>query len=252
MAELWERQPGESPPAWEAWVLYRDHPPGNRSHRGVARQLRKSASLVARWSSKFEWVVRARGWDNAQDQVRVTAQQQVIAQVASQQAEEREATRENTLQEVSRLAFSTLTEAVSWDREGMNLKDSAELSPEAAASVQSVSVRYDRDGRPIQSIKLHEKMGALDRLGQHFKLWGKDENPTDAGEFFLAFLRDLKNGKIDAALRERGFLPPLEETVETEVVPVAGTQPKFAPVEASEAEEAEEKKSRFKLAEGDE
>jgi len=103
---------------------------------------------------------------------------------------------------------------------------------------------------------MHDKMGAIDRLGQHFKLWGKDDNPTDAGEFFLAFLRDLKNGKIDAALRERGFLPPLDETIETEAVPVAGSQPKFKPVAVEdEAEDegvmVEETKPRFRLAESD-
>jgi len=249
MSNPWERQEKESTPAWQAWLTYRDLPASSRSIREVGQILGKSWKLVGRWSSRWQWVERLRRWDSAGEKTRFDAQQKAIARAAEKKAEELEVTRERTLDETASLAFSSLTEAASWNSQGLDLKDSETLSPEAAAAVQSVSVRYDKDGRPIQSIKMHEKMGALDKLGQHFKLWGKDDNPTDAGEFFLAFLRDLKNGKIDAALRERGFLPPEDEAVEVEAVPVAGSQPKFAPVEASEGEDegADTQKPKFAL-----
>ncbi|MCU1612630.1 MAG: hypothetical protein JWO98_170 [Frankiales bacterium] len=65
MSPIWERQPEESTPAWEAFAVYRDHP--DRSLVAVARELGKSASLVARWSARWSWVQRAAAWDAEAD-----------------------------------------------------------------------------------------------------------------------------------------------------------------------------------------
>lgn len=47
--DLWERQPGESAQAYEAFAIYRDMG-SNRSLRVVAEQLSKSDTLIKRWS----------------------------------------------------------------------------------------------------------------------------------------------------------------------------------------------------------
>jgi hypothetical protein len=66
-AELpWDRQPGESIPAFEAFRAYREAGEA-RSLRQVARELRKSPSLIFRWSSSHAWVARALAWDIDQD-----------------------------------------------------------------------------------------------------------------------------------------------------------------------------------------
>ena len=62
-AEPWERQPGESPKAFAAFSVYRDAGP-ERSVRAVSRELAKSIPLIKRWSSNWDWVERARAWDN--------------------------------------------------------------------------------------------------------------------------------------------------------------------------------------------
>lgn len=60
--QSWERQEKESGPAYEAFAVYRSL--GNRrSLDAVAQQLSKSRPLIARWSSKWGWVERARDWD---------------------------------------------------------------------------------------------------------------------------------------------------------------------------------------------
>ena len=58
----WDRQPGESAPAFEAFCEYRNAGP-RRSLRQVAVRLGKSSSLIYRWSSAHGWVRRAREWD---------------------------------------------------------------------------------------------------------------------------------------------------------------------------------------------
>lgn len=59
----WERQPGESAPAYEAFEIYRDLPPGTRSGARVVQELGKSKSLIDRWSSEHDWVERVQEYD---------------------------------------------------------------------------------------------------------------------------------------------------------------------------------------------
>lgn len=59
----WERQKGESEKAFEAFRIYRDLG-DDRSIPKVSQQCTKSESLLKRWSSKFNWIDRARDYDN--------------------------------------------------------------------------------------------------------------------------------------------------------------------------------------------
>lgn len=60
--EAWERQPGESGPAFEAFAAYRDMGE-KRTISAVARQLNKSGTLCHRWKLKYDWRVRADAYD---------------------------------------------------------------------------------------------------------------------------------------------------------------------------------------------
>lgn len=66
--DLWERQPGESAQAYEAFAIYRDMG-SNRSLRVVAEQLSKSDTLIKRWSREKKWGERCRAYDNHLDDV---------------------------------------------------------------------------------------------------------------------------------------------------------------------------------------
>jgi len=61
--QVWDRQPGESNPAYGAFCVYRDLGP-QRSIAKACRELKKSKSTVAPWSAKFEWVERTKAWDD--------------------------------------------------------------------------------------------------------------------------------------------------------------------------------------------
>ena len=60
--EAWERQPGESGPAFEAFAAYRDMGE-KRTISAVARQLNKSGTLCHRWKLKYDWRARADAYD---------------------------------------------------------------------------------------------------------------------------------------------------------------------------------------------
>lgn len=60
--EAWERQPGESGPAFEAFAAYRDMGE-KRTIAAVARELNKSGTLCHRWKLKYNWRDRADAYD---------------------------------------------------------------------------------------------------------------------------------------------------------------------------------------------
>ncbi len=64
--EPWERQPRETPQAWQGFEAYRDRE-GKRSLAGVGQQLGKSTALMERWSARWSWVDRAAVWDEEED-----------------------------------------------------------------------------------------------------------------------------------------------------------------------------------------
>lgn len=65
--EPWEQLPDESDPAWQAFRLFRDQRPGQRSIAGVARECSKSRSLIQRWATRYAWQLRAAAYDTELD-----------------------------------------------------------------------------------------------------------------------------------------------------------------------------------------
>jgi hypothetical protein len=75
----WTRRKHEGSEAYAAFLRYRDLGP-ERSleavHQGFSKGSTKSVRLLARWSSRWEWVDRVRSWDDhlqvERDRVRLT------------------------------------------------------------------------------------------------------------------------------------------------------------------------------------
>lgn len=80
----WERQPDETPKAYEAFALYRDAG-SDRSIAKVAEKLGKSEALLNRWSSKYEWVKRVAAWDDEADRKATAKLLDDVAQMRARQ-----------------------------------------------------------------------------------------------------------------------------------------------------------------------
>src|SRR5919112_3766219 len=86
---IFDREQGESTKAFEAWSIYRD--------LGAQRSLHKTAELyygtaanvrqLQRWSSRFNWVERARASDVEQEMLRRSAVEEYLASQAEDRAE---------------------------------------------------------------------------------------------------------------------------------------------------------------------
>lgn len=61
--EAWFRFEGESKVAFDAFEIYLNLGT-ERTNKATAKRVGKSVQLMDRWSSKNEWVRRARAWDN--------------------------------------------------------------------------------------------------------------------------------------------------------------------------------------------
>lgn len=64
----WERQPSDTPKSFEAFQIYRDMGKG-RTLEKVAKQLKKSMTIIGRWSSKHNWIERVAAWEEEQDRL---------------------------------------------------------------------------------------------------------------------------------------------------------------------------------------
>lgn len=86
MADLWDRQEGESAKNFEAFCIYRDLGP-DRSCPQVAEKLSKSVGLMARWCRLYDWVNRAAAWDAEQDRIARKEQLKEIVKMRKRHAQ---------------------------------------------------------------------------------------------------------------------------------------------------------------------
>ena len=118
----WERQPGETEKAWQAFKLYRDLGEG-RTLQEVSRKLSKHQSNVSRWSKKWRWQSRVMAWDMEVDRQARKARLKQINQMRDQHS------RLGML--LKRKAYRTLKLAdeimARVGTEGATLKDAARL-----------------------------------------------------------------------------------------------------------------------------
>lgn len=86
VARPWEKQYGESAKAFGAFTVYRDLAPADRSLREVGIRLKRSSSMIERWSAAFQWVRRVGAWDSEVDRIRRERQLDQVRQMADRHA----------------------------------------------------------------------------------------------------------------------------------------------------------------------
>ena len=71
--------------------------------------------------------------------------------------------RDEVVKEIERLAFADIRDVVSWDKDGIEVRPSDAISPEAASSLQSVEMVDSKQGRRV-TVKQYSKLEALKEL----------------------------------------------------------------------------------------
>ena len=169
--------PRESSKAYERFLFYFNLGAG-RSLRAVSRQFNVGVNSIFMQSERYEWNERIRTYENEEVRIRTEARQAAIAKAETHRTLLEENSRDRTLLETCRIAYSSLKQVMSWNDSGITLKNSDEVTDDAAAAIQEVAYSFDKMGNPVKKVRMHNKMAAIMALGEHHKLWGKNEEPA--------------------------------------------------------------------------
>lgn len=90
-----------------------------------------------------------------------------VQRAMDKRAAKLEITADRVLEEIAAVAFAHMGQYATWHDDKVSLTDSSEVDPRA---VSEVSQRMTRYGNNV-GIKLHDKLGALEKLGKHLGMW---------------------------------------------------------------------------------
>lgn len=104
-------------------------------------------------------------------------------------------TADRVLTELARIAFSNMKTFAEWGGSGFSLKQSSKVSDEDAACVAQLSETTTKDGGSI-SFKLHDKVRALEKLGDHLGMFDQKKFEHDKE------MQQLRSADLDKAIKE--------------------------------------------------
>ena len=168
----WEQMPGESGPAYAAFVAYRDLGP-SRTFKAGADQAGKHESLMRRWATRNRWRERAWAWDLHEARQEET--------VVRQQRESLLGERLDDLDRMSRACLAFFRTMVRRDPETGEVNFDVRFTPQVALRFLELALKAQ---------------GAFNRLGPEDK--SEERSPADLFGLADAELTEL----IDLA-RER-------------------------------------------------
>lgn len=147
----WERQKGEGAKAFQAFVVFRDIDPEERSVRAVAKKLGKGKWLLQRWCARWHWRERAAEYDNYLDKLKRRKLEKEV-----------ESMRERQLGQARALQARGLEILKAKMPEGGSYSDAVRLVIEGAKlerlnlGVETEIVRQEREVAPIVEVVLRE------------------------------------------------------------------------------------------------
>lgn len=143
--EIFERLKGETPKAWQAFVVYRDMG-YKRSIAKAAREIGITPSLAERWSTKYGWVARVQAYDDYIERLKREKQGKGLLEMEERQAREAMLLQQKGLEMLKQLEPDTASwsDAVKLIIEGAKLERLARGEP-------TENIREDLHGEVIQS-----------------------------------------------------------------------------------------------------
>lgn len=96
-------------------------------------------------------------------------------------------TPERVLREYARLAFSDMRQYLTWDAQGVTLRDAATLDADAVAAVAEVTELPTVTGKTVK-LKLHSKTDGLNGLAKYLDLFGETKALAEVGQGLASLL----------------------------------------------------------------
>jgi hypothetical protein len=105
-----------------------------------------------------------------------------LAKAQTKRAERCELTGDMVLDELRKIGFANMADYMRPTPEGHPMLDFSGLTRDQTAALSQVTVEDITEGKRVQ-FRLHDKLGALDKLGRHLGLFGakhtQAESPVD-------------------------------------------------------------------------
>lgn len=137
------------------------------------------------------------------DNLRKPHIQQAIGKELDRLAKVTGITSEAVMRELGCIALSKMSDYMHWGPGGVKLVDSDTLTPEEVAAVREVSESITQHGGSI-SLKLHDKVGPLVKLGQEYGLFKHEVELSGSIEFDVTAVADKLAGELAGiAARQR-------------------------------------------------
>ena len=96
--------------------------------------------------------------------------QEAIQAAQRARSKRAEITADRVLEELAKVGFANAGDYFDWGPDGITVKDKAELSPDQQAAVAEISETTTQTGGTVR-IKLHDKIGALEKIGKHLGMY---------------------------------------------------------------------------------
>lgn len=156
-----------------------------------ATRAAKEAGYRERWAS-----------DIGHQLLKITLVSERVAQLTENTLKDIGITRERVLTELSRIAFTNMSDLATWNDSGVRFKSSEEIDESVQASISEVTETVTNAGGTLR-IKQHDKTKALETLAKHLKMLtdkhehsGPDGKPIETKN-----VSDLPDDQLDAKLK---------------------------------------------------
>jgi hypothetical protein len=201
MTEAWERLPGETNKAFNAFCIYRDLRQ-NRSFTKAQIQLgKKSKSYIAHWSKKYNWIERVKAFDDDEDRKNRIKQQESIQKMNDRQAQQAE-----TFQRILFLPVTAISARLKKNRdnktpaiEDLNQLDTIQLIEMIGQMSRNygnlVNIERIARGAPTEIGKNENTIIVPNNIAKYGEIVANDEKATEKLTEYLFCLGDSENGK---------------------------------------------------------
>lgn len=126
------------------------------------------------------------GWEN----LRKPQIEEYLRQLQDERAKRNEITADRVQREIAAIGFANLTDVISFNDRGMEIKDSSSLSQNTLAALSSVTFTdHPTAGRRV-SVKLHDKLTALNMLANQLGMNKVKEQTEDTSAPLVIILNN--------------------------------------------------------------
>lgn len=148
----WDRRKDESPEEYQAFLVYRDIPQGQRSLRAVRERYGKGAGferLLERWSPRYSWTFRVDAWDAHLQRLA----DRRIREIFTEQIERHRVIGDASLAAVSEALDLTISQLRRTDAEGKRIGEPPAFGSVIAAAATVVELQQKIAAQAVERLE---------------------------------------------------------------------------------------------------